>query len=119
MRSWVYRDQAYDCPVVLTLDRLRGRWKTNILWYVWTGTNRFNAMCQELPEVHRAVVARQLKALERDGLISRRVISSKPLHVEYSLTGLGESLAPIIERLADWGERHSEPARQREVGRGG
>ena len=103
MKQWLFQGRTYDCPCVLTMDRLRGRWKTNILWYIWSGTNRFNAICRELPWVNRGVVARQLGQMELDGIIERRVISEKPLHVEYFLTELGDSLSPIIKSLAEWG----------------
>lgn len=106
MRYWTYAGRRYDCPVVLAMDRLRGRWKTNVLWLIWTGTNRFNAICDELRWVHRAAVARQLRSLEIDGLVTRTVVCEKPLHVEYHLSPLGESLSPLIASLAEWGERH-------------
>ena len=109
MRQWRFHEGVYDCPCVLTMDRLRGRWKTNILWYIWKGTNRFNAICRELPEVHRGVVARQIRQLERDGIIDREILCEKPLHVEYSLTELGLSLAPVLESLATWGLTTGEP----------
>ena len=106
MRYWSFAGRRYDCPVVLAIDRLRGRWKTNVLWLIWTGTNRFNSICQELPWVHRAAVARQLRSLERDGMVTRSVVSEKPRHVEYNLSPLGESLSPIIASLAEWGRHH-------------
>lgn len=108
MEQWKFRGRAYDCPVVLTIARLSGRWKTNILWLIWNGTNRFNAICRELPTVNKAVVSRQIRSMEQDELIERRVIKTKPLHVEYSLTESGRSLGPIIERLAAWGQTHSD-----------
>ncbi|TVR06452.1 MAG: transcriptional regulator [Spirochaetaceae bacterium] len=109
MRTWRFAGETYQCPVVLTIDRLRGRWKTNILWFIWTGTNRFNGICAALPQVQRGVIARQLRSLERDGLLYRTVICEKPLHIEYQLSELGESLAPLVASLAAWGEEHGTP----------
>lgn len=106
MRQWQFGTRVYECPSVLTMDRLRGKWKTNILWYIWRGTNRFNAICRALPEVRRAVIARQIRSMEKDGLIDHTTLSEKPLHIEYGLTELGYSLFPVIELLVAWGSSH-------------
>lgn len=108
MKLWRFGASLYDCPCVLTMDRLRGRWKTTILWHIWVGNNRFNAICRELPHVNRGVIARQIRSMERDGLIDRTVRREKPLHVEYDLTALGRSLSPILASLAEWGASHGE-----------
>lgn len=105
-KRWSYGSKLYDCPIVLALDRLKGRWKTNILWYIWHGTNRFNAICRELPQVNRGVVAKQLRQMERDRLVVRHVVGERPLHVEYTLTDLSTALFPALEALANWGTAH-------------
>lgn len=107
MDTWVFGRKRYPCPIVLTLDRLAGKWKTNILWHIHNGTRRFNALCQALPEVNRGVVLRQLRALERDGLLSRHEHhDSKVRHVEYRFTAMTEALTPAILELAAWGRRY-------------
>ena len=107
MATWTFGQKHYPCPIVLAIDRLAGKWKTNILWHVHTGTRRFNALCQALPEVNRGVVLRQLRALERDGLLSRHEIhDSNVRHVEYRLTASTEALIPAILELAAWGRRY-------------
>lgn len=108
MKQWRYAGRTYDCPCVLTMDLIRGRWKTNILWLIWVGKNRFNEICRQLPQVNRGVIARQLRALERDGIIRRSIVEEKPLHVEYHFTDIGHSLEPIFEVLADWGASNGQ-----------
>lgn len=106
MDTWVFGRERHACPIALAIARLAGRWKTNILWHVHAGTRRFNALCRALPEVNRGALARQLRALERDGLVARREIpNGRVRHVEYSLTPRTEALVPAITALADWGRR--------------
>ena len=115
MDTWVFGRKSYPCPIVLALDRLAGKWKTNILWHVHSGTRRFNALCKAMPEVNRGVLLRQLRALERDGLLSRREMhGSKVRHVQYSLTPMTDALVPAIVALAAWGRdfgRRVQPRR--------
>jgi DNA-binding HxlR family transcriptional regulator len=109
MDSWLFGGRTYACPIVLAMDRFAGKWKTHILWHVHGGTRRFNALCSALPQVNRGVVLRQLRALERDGLLSRREFHDEAVrHVEYSLTPMAVSLTPAILALAAWGREHGQ-----------
>ncbi len=109
MDTWTFGDARYPCPIALTLDRLAGKWKTNLLWHVYDGTTRFNALCRALPHVNRGVVLRQLRSMERDGLLQREVREEGNVrHVEYLLTERTESLIPAIVELARWGNRYGE-----------
>ncbi|MCA8950207.1 MAG: helix-turn-helix transcriptional regulator [Planctomycetes bacterium] len=110
MKTWAYGSKHYPCPIVLALDRLAGKWKTNILWHVHNGTRRFNAICRALPSVNRGVILRQLRALERDGLLARRDLTAgRVRHVEYCFTPQAEALSPAILALAEWGNRFGQP----------
>ncbi|MCG7502924.1 winged helix-turn-helix transcriptional regulator [Tenacibaculum sp. Mcav3-52] len=82
-----------------------GKWKTVILFHLIKGTLRYSELRKEIPMVTERTLSLQLKALEEDGVIKRKVYTSKPpLKVEYSLTDLGKSLIPIIQSIADWGD---------------
>ncbi|MDX8553820.1 winged helix-turn-helix transcriptional regulator [Tenacibaculum sp. 1B UA] len=82
-----------------------GKWKTVILFHLIKGTLRYSELRKEIPMVTERTLSLQLKALEEDGVIKRKVYTSKPpLKVEYSLTDLGQSLIPIIQSIADWGD---------------
>lgn len=106
MDTWVFGRERHPCPIALAVARLTGRWKTNILWHVYRGTRRFNALCRALPEVNRGALLRQLRALERDGLLVRHEhTGSNVRHVEYSLTARTDALVPAIVALAEWGRR--------------
>ena len=90
-----------------TLTLISGKYKAPILYaLVVHGTIRYNELKRYLGRVTFKALTDALKALERDGLISRRVYPVIPPKVEYSLTPLGSSLAPILGELCDWGEAH-------------
>ena len=81
-----------------------GKWKTVILFHLIDGTLRYNELRKEMPTVTERTLSLQLKTLEEDGLIKRKVYTSKPpLKVEYSLTDFGKTLIPVIQSIADWG----------------
>jgi len=90
-----------------------GKWKTVILFYLANGKLRYNELRKEMPTVTERTLSLQLKTLEEDGIIKRKVYTSKPpLKVEYSLTDFGKTLIPIVQSIADWGnyvvENHSK-----------
>jgi len=92
-----------QCPVTATLQLIGGKWKTIILYYLWSGTRRFGEIAVRIPNISRKVLTDQLKELEADGLILREQYKEIPPRVEYSLTNLGKSLSPIIRELEIWG----------------
>jgi DNA-binding HxlR family transcriptional regulator len=81
-----------------------GKWKTVILFFLSEGKLRYNELRKEMPAVTERTLSLQLKSLEDDGIIKRRVYTTKPpLKVEYSLTDFGKTLIPLVKSLADWG----------------
>jgi DNA-binding HxlR family transcriptional regulator len=97
------------CPVEATLEVIGGKWKGIILYHLMAadGPIRFNALQRELPQVTRRMLTRQLREMEADGIILRTAYPEVPPRVEYSLTPKGDTLAPIINALRDWGEKHA------------
>jgi DNA-binding HxlR family transcriptional regulator len=93
------------CPMQASIQKIGGRWKSIILWYINQDINRFSDLLKSIDGVSKRMLSLQLKELEIDNLIERVVISEKPLHVEYGLTELGKSLLPIFEKLNEWGEQ--------------
>ena len=91
------------CPVTATLQLIGGRWKTIILYSLTAGTKRFGEIAVRIPDISRKVLTEQLKELEADGLIIREQFKEIPPRVEYSLSDLGKSLAPVIRELESWG----------------
>ena len=93
------------CPVAATVDVIAGKWKLLIVFYLLERTRRFGELRRLMPEVTQQMLTLQLRELERDGVVHREVYRQVPPKVEYSLTPLGRSLAPIIALMTEWGER--------------
>ena len=101
------------CPVETTLTLIGDKWKVLILRDLMDGTKRFGELKKSLGGVSQKVLTAQLRDMEASGLISRKVYAEVPPKVEYSLTGLGESLRPVIDVLRTWGEGYKRD-RQKE-----
>lgn len=99
-----FKGKEYPCCASLTMGVIGGKWKTVILFHLIDGTLRYNELRKEMPTVTERTLSLQLKTLEEDGIIRRKVYTSKPpLKVEYSLTDFGKTLIPLIKSIADWG----------------
>lgn len=100
-----FKGKEYTCCASLTMGIIGGKWKTVILFHLLNDTLRYNELRKEMPTVTERTLSLQLKALEEDGLIRRKVYTSKPpLKVEYSLTDFGKTLTPLIQSIANWGD---------------
>jgi DNA-binding HxlR family transcriptional regulator len=89
------------------LGVLRGRWKVHLLVFMARGIHRHSRLLRCLPGVSKKVMTDALRALERDGLVGRRVFAEVPVRVEYSLTPLGWTIAEPLMALSEWGEAHA------------
>jgi len=99
----------YDkCPMVLIQDMISGKWKIMILWYLSYSKLRFSDIQRKLPNVAHKVLSRQLKSLEEDNLIHRKVYPVVPPKVEYSLTDVGKKMIPILEMMHKFGAEYLE-----------
>ena len=94
------------CPAEITVDLLAGRWKIVILWFLLQDVQRFSDLRRRLTGVSQKVLTQQLREMEKDGIIVRKVFPDVPLKVEYSLTALGRSLEPIVAAMHQWGAAH-------------
>lgn len=95
------------CPVEATLGVIEGRWKVMVLHYLLDGTKRFNELHRLLKGVSHRTLTLQLRELERDGVLRRKVYAQIPPKVEYSLTPLGQSLKPVLRAMHDWGDAYA------------
>ena len=101
---YTFRGKEYPCCASLTMGVIGGKWKTVILYHLIDGSLRYNELRKEMPTVTERTLSLQLKTLEEDGIVKRKVYTSKPpLKVEYSLTEFGKTLIPLIKSIADWG----------------
>jgi DNA-binding HxlR family transcriptional regulator len=99
-------DGSQDCPVQTTLKVIGGKWKLPLLWYLRDGKMRYSELQKAIPGITPKMLAEQLRELERDGLVDRKVHPVVPPKVEYSLTEYGRSLDPILKAMGLWGELH-------------
>ncbi len=99
-------EQYVECPIEGTMDVIGGKWKCVILFRLMEGTKRFSELRRLLSKVTQRTLTQQLRDLERDGLIARRIYAQVPPRVEYSLTERGRSIAPILIPLKEWGEEY-------------
>lgn len=95
-----------SCPVTYCLSVIGGKWKPVILFCIVNGVDRFGAMQRSVPGITKQMLTKQLRELEADGLISRKVYAEVPPRVDYSLTEVGRTVLPIIEQMAVWGDAH-------------
>ena len=92
------------CPVETTLTLIGDKWKVLILRDLMPGTKRFGELKKSVGRVSQKVLTAQLRAMEENGLVQRKVYAEVPPRVEYSLTKLGRSLKPILDSMWVWGE---------------
>lgn len=99
------KGKEYPCCTSVTMGMIGGKWKTVILYYLMDGTLRYSELRKKMLSVTERTLSLQLKALEEDGLIDRKVYTSKPpLKVEYSLTDFGKTLIPLLNAIVNWGD---------------
>jgi DNA-binding HxlR family transcriptional regulator len=91
------------CGVTATVEVIGGRWKPTILFQLKDRPRRFNELRRLVPGITQRMLTLQLRALERDGIVSRKVHQSVPPHVEYSFTRKGLTLGPILDAMETWG----------------
>jgi len=96
----------FNCPVKTTMEIISGKWKPIILYYLKDGLKRFGEFQRLIPHITKKMLTQQLRELEKDGIVERKVYHQVPPKVEYSLSEYGKSLKPILELMADWGTTH-------------
>lgn len=104
----------YDtCPMFLFHKLVSGKWKLLILWYLSDGCLRFSELKKKLPDVTQKMLTNQLRSLEEDNLIIRKVYPVIPPHVEYSLSEMGEKMLPLLEDMYAYGIDYLSSENQR------
>lgn len=97
---------GFGCPVEATIQLIGGKYKAVILWHLMNKTLRYNEIHKLIPKATDKMLAQQLRELEKDGLINRKVYPVVPPKTEYSLTEFGKTLTPILDELCNWGENY-------------
>ena len=101
-------EREEKCPVTYCISVIGGKWKPIIIYRIARGNNRFGKLLRRIPGINRQMLSKQLRELENDGILKRKIYKEIPPRVEYSITELGESLFPVINNMRIWGERHIE-----------
>lgn len=92
------------CPVETTLTLISDKWKVLIIRDLLGGTRRFSELRRSIGRISQKVLTSNLRQMEDDGLIHRKVYAEVPPRVEYSLTDTGQSLKPVIDAMWNWGK---------------
>lgn len=97
------------CELNSAIAMVSGRWKSQIVYSISRGNNRFHLLKKELPSISEQVLGRQLKELQAHAiLIKKSIPDTVPAGIEYSLTNKGMDLVPILESLCDWGKTYAD-----------
>lgn len=109
MKKYCNDERNSFCPVETGIELLSGKWKGRILWKLFNEkAMRFGELRNALGNITEKMLTAQLRELESVGLVSRKVYTQVPPKVEYSLTDFGSSMAPILEKFAEWGVENKE-----------
>ena len=99
---------SYNCPVEATIDLIGGKYKSVILWHLMGKTLRYSELHKLVPKATDKMLAQQLRELENDGLINRKVYPVVPPKTEYCVSEFGATLIPHLIRLKEWGRENFE-----------
>ena len=100
------------CPVEVTLMLISDRWKVLILRDLLGGTKRFGELKKSIGSISQKVLTSNLRSMEEDGLLTRKVYAEVPPRVEYTLTAMVESLRPILFAMQQWGVEYQKQHKQ-------
>lgn len=102
-------EEVLSCPVIFSLAVFGGKWKPAILYMMErNGTLRFGELKRQVTGITQKMLTNQLRELEADGVVSRKVYAEVPPRVEYALTEYGDTLRPVLHAMAEWGSVHRE-----------
>jgi len=96
------------CPVETMLVLMGDKWKVLIVRDLLEGTKRFGELKKSVGTITQKVLTQNLRAMEENGLLTRKVYAEVPPRVEYTLTEVGKSLKPVLDTMYAWGERYQE-----------
>lgn len=94
------------CPLTAALNAIGGKWSLICLYWLDSGTRRFNELRRLMPDISHKVLTASLRNLEQEGLICRKVYAEVPPRVEYRISAHGESVLPILQAVRAWGHEH-------------
>ncbi len=103
MQEFQYNSKLYYNPVEFAMDRIGGTWKMPILWMLKGGMKRYGELKKEIPHITHKMLTSQLRKLEEEGFITRKVYPVVPPKVEYSLTKRGRKAITVVDMICAYG----------------
>ena len=110
MPEFLYNKKLYYNPVEFAMDRIGGTWKMPILWRLKDRVMRYSELKKDIPRITHKMLTSQLRQLEEEGFIHRKVYPVVPPKVEYSITDKGKTAIPIINAIREYGLQLMEEA---------
>ncbi|MGZ6582236.1 MAG: winged helix-turn-helix transcriptional regulator [Gaiellaceae bacterium] len=110
LRRLPQRDRQLVDQTEHVLELMHGKWKVHLIFLMARGVHRHCRLLDCLPGASKKMMTDTLRALERDGLVTRHIFAEVPLRVEYSLTALGWAMTEPLMALAEWDKHHGEEA---------
>lgn len=104
----------YHCSVEAAFDVIGGKWKSLIIYHLLDDKKRFNELRRLIPSVTQRIITLQLRELEKDGIITRKVYPEVPPKVEYALTERGLQLKEPLQQLRQWGKQFMTSNKEKE-----
>ena len=102
----IKKENLPESPVATTVELIGSKWKLLILKYLLNKTMRYNELKREIDGISQKVLTSTLKSMVEDGIVIRTSYPEVPPRVEYSLSEIGESMRPVIDVMADWGNTY-------------
>jgi DNA-binding HxlR family transcriptional regulator len=103
MPEFLFNNKLYYNPVEFAMDRIGGTWKMPVLWRLRDGTKRYSELKNDIPHITHKMLTSQLRELEEEGFITRKVYAVVPPKVEYSLTARGKRAIAVVEYIRNYG----------------
>ncbi|HRH57241.1 MAG TPA: helix-turn-helix domain-containing protein [Chitinophagales bacterium] len=103
MGDFIYKNKVYYNPVEFAMDRIGGTWKMPILWRLKNKIWRYSELKKDIPHITDKMLTTQLRELEEDGFLHRKVYAVVPPKVEYSITKKGMKSIKVIEVIRNYG----------------
>ena len=103
MPDFKHNNKVYYNPVEFAMDQIGGTWKMPILWRLQDKTLRYGELRRDIPHISEKMLTTQLRELEHNGLVNRRVYATVPPKVEYSITEKGRRVMPIVRAIRELG----------------
>ena len=115
MPDFIYKGKVYYNPVQLVMEQIGGTWKAPILWRLRDQVMRYGELRKDIPHISDKMLTTQLRELEADGYITRKVYAVVPPKTEYSLTKQGKEMIALITTMREYGLKMIE--REKEEGK--